>query len=204
MMANNMMGSSMLFFQYTQYIQYVPYILLILFVIIIFIMAYIRIKLGFWASQPVFHVYNLKYMIWPPGIINHDLPEKNKYTNFKNIETILYTKLSDIKINKFINLVKIHYLQNNDNIFSPKKKNILPYFNGHNTKSFFSFYNEDIIMSDSKKGTMIEDKKVVAVITSRPIHIEINKLISSDAKLDAYYVDYLCVDKNYRKKCIRR
>jgi predicted GNAT family acetyltransferase len=141
-------------------------------------------------------------MIWPPGIINHDLPEKNKYTNFKNIETILYTELSDIKINKFINFIKLHYLQNKDNIFSPKKNNILPYFSSHNTKSFFTIYNEDIIMNDLKKGTMIEDKQIISVITSRPIHIEINKSITKDAKFDAYYIDYLCVDKNYRKKGI--
>jgi GNAT superfamily N-acetyltransferase len=166
-------------------------------------MAYIRIKFGFWALQPVFHVYNLTYMIWPPGIINHYLPEKNKYTNFKNIETIVYTQLTDIKINKFINLVKINYLQNDDNIFSPKKKNILPYFNSHNAKSFFTFYSEDIIINDLKQNNIIEDKKVISVITSRPIHIEINTNISKDyAMFDAYYVDYLCVDKKYRKKGI--
>ena len=84
-------------------------------------------------------------MIWPPGIINHDLPEKNKYTNFKNIETIVYSELSDLKINKFVNFVKIHYLQNKDNTYSPKKKNILPYFNGHNIKSFFSNLDPMII-----------------------------------------------------------
>ena len=65
-------------------------------------MGYIRVKFGFWALQPVFHVYNLTYLIWPPGIINHDLPEKNKYTNFKNIETIVYSEVSELKINKFI------------------------------------------------------------------------------------------------------
>jgi hypothetical protein len=167
-------------------------------------MGYIRVKFGFWALQPVFHVYNLTYLIWPPGIINHDLPEKNKYTNFENIETIVYSELSDLKINKFVNFVKIHYLQNKDNTYSPKKKNILPYFNGHNTKSFFSFYTEDTLFQDLKKGTMIEDKKLIGIITGRPIHISINnsKNDKINAKFDAYYIDYLCVDKNYRKKGI--
>ena len=167
-------------------------------------MGFIRVKFGFWALQPVFHVYNLTYLIWPPGIINHALPEKNKYTNFKNIETIVYNELSDLKINKFVNFVKIHYLQNKDNTYSPKKKNILPYFNGHNTKSFFSFYTEDTLFQDLKKGTMIEDKKLIGIITGRPIHISINnsKNDKINAKFDAYYIDYLCVDKNYRKKGI--
>jgi len=182
----------------------IMYILLIISLIAIFIMGYIRVKYGFWALQPVFHVYNLTYMIWPPGIINHELPEKNKYTNFKNIETIVYNELSDLKINKFVNFVKTHYLQNKDNVYSPKKKNILPYFNSHNTKSFFSFYSEDIILHDLKKGTMIEDKKIIGIITGRPIHISINnsKNDKINAKFDAYYIDYLCVDKNYRKKGI--
>lgn len=172
--------------------------------IIVFIMGYIRVKFGFWALQPVFHVYNLTYLIWPPGIINHDLPEKNKYTNFKNIETIVYSEISDLKINKFVNFVKTHYLQNKDNIYSPKKKNILPYFNGHNTKSFFSFYTEDTLFQDLKKGTMVEDKKLIGIITGRPIHISINnsKNDKINAKFDAYYIDYLCVDKNYRKQGI--
>ena len=180
------------------------YILLFISLIVIFIMGYIRVKFGFWALQPVFHVYNLTYLIWPPGIINHDLPEKNKYTNFKNIETIVYSELSDLKINKFVNFVKTHYLQNKDNVYSPKKKNILPYFNGHNTKSFFSFYTEDTILQDLKKGTMIEDKKIIGIITGRPIHVSINNTKNDkiNAKFDAYYIDYLCVDKNYRKKGI--
>ena len=167
------------------------YILLIFSLIIIFIMGFIRVKFGFWALQPVFHVYNLTYLIWPPGIINHALPEKNKYTNFKNIETIVYNELSDLKINKFVNFVKIHYLQNKDNTYSPKKKNILPYFNGHNTKSFFSFYTEDTLFQDLKKGTMIEDKKLIGIITGRPIHISINnsKNDKINAKFDAYYID---------------
>ena len=177
------------------------YLLIAFFLICIFIMGYIRVKYGFWAIQPVFHVYNLFYMIWPPGIINHELPEKNKYTNFKNIETIVYSELSDLKINKFVNFVKIHYLQNKDNVYSPKKENILPYFNGHNTKSFFSFYTEDSVLSNLKKGTIIKDKKIIGIITGRPIHIIINNS-KNDIKFDAYYIDYLCVDKNYRKKGI--
>ena len=167
-------------------------------------MGYIRVKFGFWALQPVFHVYNLTYFIWPPGIINHNLPETNKFTNFKNIETIIYSELSDLKINKFVNFVKIHYLQNKENTYSPKKKNIIPYFNSHNLKSFFSFYTEDTLFHDLKKGTMIEDKKLLGIITGRPIHISINNFInnSKGSNFDAYYVDYLCVDKSYRKKGI--
>jgi hypothetical protein len=140
-------------------------------------------------------------MLKPPGIINHNLPEKNKYTNFKNIDTIIFQEISELKLSRFVNFIQSNYLQNKENIFSPKSENIIPYFKGHNAKPYISFYNEDNFMIDLKKGTTIEDKKIVGLMTSRPIHIVINNN-DKDAKFDAYYIDYLCVDKMYRKKGI--
>ena len=58
------------------------YILLILLVIYIVFLAIIKIKLRFWSKQPVFHLHNLVYWANPPGIIQHSLPEKNRYVNF--------------------------------------------------------------------------------------------------------------------------
>jgi hypothetical protein len=179
---------------------WIIYILLAIFLIFLSVTIFIKVKYGFWASQPVFHVYNLKYMMWPPGIICHDLPERNKYTNFKNIETIVFSELTEIKINKFVQFVMLNYLQNKENVFVPEKQNVVSYFNSHNAQSFYSFYTEDEILIDLKKGTTIDDKKLIGVITSRPIHIVINS--AKDANFDAYYVDYLCVDNMYRKKGI--
>ena len=182
-------------------IEYLSYILFFTTLTIFIIYIYIRLKYGFWAVQPVFHVYNLIYMFKPPGIINALLPEKNKYTNFKNIETFIFQELSQLKQTRLVNFIRSNYLQNKDNVFSPQSENILPYFTGHNTKSFISFYNEENLMMDLKKGTMIEDTKIVGIMTTRPVHIAINNS-DKDSKFDAYYVDYLCVDKMYRKKGI--
>jgi hypothetical protein len=101
-------------------------------------------------------------MLKAPGIINDSLPSKNKYTNFKDITTIIYSELTEIQLQRFANLIKAHYLQNKDNIFSPQSNNITPYFYGHNNKSFVSFYNEDNHMIDLKNNTTIKDKKVIA------------------------------------------
>ena len=169
--------------------------------IIFIIYIYIRVKYGFWVMQPVFHVYDFGYMIKAPGIINDYLPEKNKYTNFKNIETSIYADITSLQNQKFINLIKTNYLQNKDNIFSPQSQNITPYFNSHNDKSFISFYNEEINMLDLKKGTIVEDSRVIGAITSRPIYIVINNC-NKESKFRAYYIDYLCVNKMYRKKGI--
>jgi hypothetical protein len=54
---------------------------------------------------------------------------------------------------------------------------------------------------DLKKGTTINVAQIVGVMTTRPVHIVINNG-NKDAKFDAYYVDYLCVDTMHRKKGI--
>jgi hypothetical protein len=182
-------------------IEYLSYILFFGTFILILIYAYIRIKYGFWVIQPVFHVYDFKYMIWPPGIIDFNLPERNKYTNFKNIETIVYSEITNLQKQRFLNTIKHNYLQNKDNIFSPNENNIFPYFCGHNDKSFISFYLENNHLVDVKNGTLINDRIITGIMTSRPIYIIINNK-KIDVKFTAYYVDYLCVDKLHRKKGI--
>ena len=87
----------------------INYLLITIFIIIIIIclfLLYIKIKYRFWALQPVFHIYDLNYYLFPPGIIILDLPVKNKYTNFKNITTSVYSQLSDINVNKFTYCIK--------------------------------------------------------------------------------------------------
>lgn len=176
------------------------YIIFFGLLIIFLIYIYIRAKYGFWVLQPVFHIYDFSYMINPPGIIDDLLPAKNKYTNFSDINTIVISELTSLQIQKFGNLIKFNYLQNKDNSFSPKSENIIPYFNCHNDKSFISFYYKDDNMVDLKTKQIITDRKIIGAITSRPLHVTINN--SEKYKFDVYYVDYLCVDKLYRKKGI--
>ncbi len=182
-------------------LEYISYTLFFIVLSILLIYIYIRLKFGFWALQPVFHVYNIKYMINPPGIINDYLPEKNKYTNFKNIDTTIYTELTQIQKQRLTNLIRANYLRKGDNTFLPTLENIAPYFTGHNDKTFVSFYNEPDFLIDLKKGTTINEPKMVGLMTSRPIYVFINNG-DKDAAFRAYYVDYLCVDKLYRKKGI--
>jgi hypothetical protein len=182
-------------------LEIISYLLFFSLLISIIIYFYIKLKFGFWVSQPVFHVYDFLYLIKNPGIINNHLPEKNKYTNFKNIETILFSNISLLQKQRFTNLIQKNYLQNKNNIFNPEFENIFPYFSGHNDKVFFSFYREDYFLLNKKNGKVINEKKIVGTITSRPIYVVINNG-NKDAKFVAYYVDYLCIDKLYRKKGI--
>lgn len=182
-------------FEHLSYILFFGILMLCLFYI------YLRLKYGFWFLQPVFHVYNFNYMIKPPGIIDTALPTKNKYTNFKEIDTIVTSELTSVQKTRFLNLIKIHYLQNKENIFSPQLENVMPYFIGHNYKSFVSFFYKDDHMLDVKHCNLITDRKIIGAITSRPINITINNG-DKDAIFNAYYVDYLCVDTLHRKKGI--
>ena len=181
--------------------EYVSYTLFFTILIASIIYLYLRFKYGFWFIQPVFHIYNIQYMISPPGIIETSLPIKNKYTNFREIDTILLSELNTIQKTRFSNLIKANYLQNKDNIFSPQMDNIMPYFTGHNDKSFISFFYKDEHMLDVKHNQLITDRKIIGAITSRPINITIHNG-DKDAQFHAYYVDYLCVDALHRKKGI--
>ena len=179
---------------------YFPLIVIItIIVLIISICAYIKIKHRFWSIQPCFHIYDLQWYLFPCGIINYQLPEKNRYTNFTNVVTTEYTKLSPLKLQQFANFIRPNYLKNGDNYFHPTlKENIVPYFTGHNTKSFVSFYYEDELLLSSGTKT-IQNKKIIGLMTTRSVHILFTK---TKNQIDAYYVDYLCVDKLRRHKNI--
>jgi len=174
-------------------IDYLLYILFFIISVILIIYIYIKLKYGFWNYLPVFHTYNIKYKIWPIGIIEHNLPNENKYTNFKNIETITYSEISDFKKNIFLNFIKDKCFKTANYQYLPSISNIIPYFKSHNKKSFFSFYNEDILLADIKQGKSIIDSYVIGVISSRPIRIMLNK--DTDSSFEAYYIDYYCNEK---------
>ena len=168
---------------------------------IILFFVYIRIRYRFWSVQPVFHFYDMYYWFVNKGIIREELPQKNRYINFKNIKTNTMESTSNALTSQITAFIRLHYLRNKDNTFSPKKENILPYFIGHNTKSFLSIYWNPEILIDQKTGKTIEENSIVGLMTSRPLHVKINNG-RKDASFDVYYVDYLCVHKFWRRKNI--
>lgn len=184
--------------------EYIPYIFAILVILIIIFFTYLRVKYGFWYHQPVHHIYDTWYYFFPPGIIQHSLPESNKYTNFKQIQTKPFEKLSPFEISQFTAFIRNHFLKNGENIFTPTKENIGPYFTGFTQPAFFSFFYEPIVLLDTKDKNLVEDKKIIAVMTSRPLTVYLNDNSASNNKkntiFDVYYVDYLCVHMDYRKK----
>ena len=185
------------------------YFLGAIFLLVVLFFIFIRIKYRFWAVQPVYHFYDVYYWFFNIGIIRHELPEKNRYTNFKDIETITSEKvlgddsIMKAKLTNFMDLIQLNYLKNDDNTFLPEKENIIPYFEGHNSPSFFSFFWEPDVLIDVKTNTTIDTKMLVGAITSRPLTVTIYKTNNPEpVKFDTFYVDYLCVKKGFRKKNI--
>lgn len=185
------------------------YFLGAIFLLVVLFFIFIRMKYRFWAVQPVYHFYDVYYLFFNIGIIRHELPEKNRYTNFKDIETITSEKvlgddsIMKAKLTSFMDLIQLNYLRNEDNTFLPEKENIIPYFEGHNSPSFFSFFWEPDVLIDVKTNTTIDTKMLVGAITSRPLTVTIYKTTNPEpVKFDIFYVDYLCVKKGFRKKNI--
>jgi hypothetical protein len=203
-----------MWFHYIPPAHIIPYIIFIITLIVLIIHIYIRLSYGFWYYQPVFHYYDWRYYFFPCGIIEHEFPEKNRYTNLTNIETLTFDKLETqkYKLQDFIFLIQQHYMKQGDLGFSPKEENIVPYFTGHNHPCFFSFYYKDEILQDvnainnKSESSLVHNKQMIGAITGRPLHIMINKNQNHKKSHDnwntfnVYYVDYLCVNKMHRKK----
>tara|TARA_B100001093_G_C26840105_1_gene1020156 strand:- start:1377 stop:2552 length:1176 start_codon:yes stop_codon:yes gene_type:complete len=166
---------------------YYLYLLLTFFVILLLITKiYIRIKFGFWAYQPVFHYHNLLYWIYPNGLINKHLPNINKFCNFYNIHTEEYNNCDKKTLKEVVELLRTYYYNNKSGKYLPTLESISSYFTGNNGKTFISRYNK------------YEFNELLAVMTSRPL----NMSLKTSKTLKIYYVDYLCVHSQYRKKGI--
>lgn len=171
--------------------------------LIILLLMIIRIKYKFWALQPVFHYYDLYYWVTNVGIIRHELPKPNRYTNFKEIQTYTFDKVPDDNITEMTTLIQLNYFREKDNVYCPKKENITPYFEGHNAPAYWSFFWQPDVLINTKTNDTIDSKLLVGVMTSRPLHVTIYKSNKSElAKFDVFYIDYLCVKKGHRKKNI--
>ena len=170
------------------------YYLIFLFILILFLVfkLYLYKKFGFWIYQPVFHYHNLFYWIYPIGIVNKNLQKPNKFCNFYNVITKEYEDLSKEEIEEMVQLISENYFHDDTGKYNPSIELFSSYLIGNNGKTFVSgYYNYDITVSNNK---LEPEKKLISTMTSRPINIIIN-----ENKFKLYYVDFLCVDKLYRK-----
>ena len=106
------------------------YLVLTIISIIVLLIAIYKLKFPFWSRQPVFHFHNLKYWFFPPGIIQHGKPEKDKFYD-KNIYFDTYSNTPTKKKVLFAQFIKGHFLPHKTEKWSPPTKGVLNYFKGH-------------------------------------------------------------------------
>lgn len=162
--------------------KFLPIFILFLIVFYIIFMFYIKVKYNFWAIQPVYHSYDWYYRFKLPFVIQPGHTGK-KYVNFTNTQYFsldsLMEKENEVKCDAFIKHIQTHYLREKEASYIPNKTHILSHFKPGNSV-FILYYLETAL---------------VGCITSRLVNAYVNGVNHR-----TFYVDYLCVHNDYRKK----
>lgn len=173
------------------------------FCVLCVMVAYIYLKLsyGFWFYQPVFHLYDFYYYLFPCGIVEKQLPDKNKFTNLTDIDMRVF---SDVQANhlfsQFVSFIGSHYMRNQSNNFVPSVDDTSPYFTNHKHPCFISYYYKNQLLQNTTNTAVVSRKQIIGTMTTRPVQIEIRRSSTDVSKMYAYYVDYLCVHRDHRSK----
>ena len=143
---------------------------------------WIKLRFQFWSRQPVFHIYNIYYWLFYQGIIQKELPEKNKYYayNYKTVEYI--PKESEVEF------IGKHFLNRQDIVYKPT------------IEAMTSLFKQSI---QPLITTYYKDNQLVGCITARRLTISLNNYsYPTRIEMPCYYIDFLCVHKDYRKQNI--
>jgi hypothetical protein len=171
------------------------YAILLIIVSFVLFSFYIRLKMPFWRTQPVFHLYDLHHWVRPCGIIDPELPEYNKYVDKAGITTFKTRELDSEMRARVASFIRTNYYRQGDGNYLPTSEDIYEPLASFGIPSLVSVNRSPKIVAvdDAQLST---DYDVSAVITSRPVFIQLK---GKDAFV-ANYVDNLCVDKGKRGK----
>ena len=176
------------------------YSLIVLVTLYLLIKLYVKVTYNFWANQPVFHYYNLMYWIQSNGILR-DLPKITNYCNFIDIISKNYFDYNEDDITSIVTLINNTFQSNYGSLvsnFEFNKNHFIANFTGHLHKSYIAIYKQPVFSLTNQTNQTIENKStIIGAITGKPISILLKK-----KHLKCYYVDFLCVDKNYKHKRI--
>lgn len=171
---------------------YFVYIIGVLVALFLLLTAYIRIKMHFWHTQPVFHIYNLKYWLNPPGFINAAPPPVNKFVNLSNITMIDVS--ANVYSSTICQFIRDYYIIHESASYKPSESDILAYLQCSNHPSFFNIYKED-------KLPFIAEQEMIGVVSTRVLNVSLKKK-KKHLNFPVYYVDHLCVKPGHRQKGI--
>ena len=170
---------------------------------ILVIYVYLKLSYGYWFYAPVFHLYDFHYYFYPKGIVEQNMPQKNKFTNLIDIKMYTFDKIQNTYLFKqFVSFIHSHYMRNNFNNYMPSIQDTEPYFTNHKHACFISYYYKTQLLHQHTHNSVTPRKQIIGIMTTRPVQIQIKKSASSFLKMYGYYVDYLCVHRDHRKKGI--
>ncbi len=187
----------MYFVGFLPYIQLFVYLIFFLIIVYIILSATIRIKMHFWYTQPVFHIYNLSYWLKPPGTINTKPPPVNKFVNLSNnklLEVPNEINNEKTEFNDICKFIKDNYVIHDSTSYTPSEQDILTYLQCSNQPAFFNVYEET-------KLPFITETKILGVTSARVLNVMLKKK-HRFLSFPVYYIDNLCVNPHYRKKGI--
>jgi hypothetical protein len=178
------------------------YILVVIIVIYLILAAIIRLKMQFWRTQPVFHFYNFKYWLKPPGFINKEPPPVNKYVNLVNNKLINLSRPEEnkVKIQKICQFIQDYYVMHPTASYKPSAEDIMAYLQSTNQVSFFNVYQEPTFLLENGVPSGTIDDEIIGVASARVLNVTLNA--KKQVVFPVYYVDNLCVKPAYRKKGI--
>ena len=173
--------------------------LLVIVILYLVFKVYVKLTYKFWADQPVFHSYKLMYWIMPNRILR-EVPKLTSYCNFIDIITKNYFDYEEEDILTIVTLINNNFqtTYGNGSIESKLELPITHFvamFTGHLHKSYVSVYKKIIYTLNDQ--TIEPKPTILGVVTGKPISIRIHK-----KHLKCYYIDFLCVDHNYKDKQI--
>ena len=144
-----------------------------LLIIIILSFIIIKIKYRFWSSQPIFHIYDIRYWLAPPGIIQRNIPKKTKFYD-DNIEFHTIDKMTNIESGILYRFVKMHYDYLQNTTYRSSKQDFLRLY------THVSLQNSN---------------KINSCLVSRPLECSIGK-----NNFVLSYLDLLCIRDEYKHR----
>jgi hypothetical protein len=163
-------------------------IFITLFILLIIIFTYFKIKYQFWSIQPVFHIYDLHFWLFPNQIVNPSLPKINKFVKLTDVETFNIKNCPSKLLTNACLFIKENYLRSKYAEYLPNEDDIISYLQTINNQSFLSIYWDNPITKN----------EIIATITARPMYITFNNN-NKTKNFTVNYIDNLTVKKSLRK-----
>jgi hypothetical protein len=167
------------------------YILIGIISIIVILFIYIRIFHKFWSLQPIFHKWDFLYYIFPPGMIEPQLPKWNKFCDLTNIIMINYNYTQSSPTISSMELQRlILFLQKNHNV-SITTQSLINILTNHKINPFCFLLTTPQMLINYKKNYTINDYNILGSVIFRPVYI-----ICKQKYLSSYFIDFLCINKD--------